>query len=465
MVISLAVRLTDDRTELLCVHHSRGRTKATRRLTIPFSPPAQENGSETATLKKQAATFLKKNRIRNENVFVSIPREAVVLREIQLPMVVEENIHQVLAYELDRYTPFSKDEAYFAFDIVVRDIDTKTLTLLLTAVETTRLQRYLTRLTLLGLKPTAVEVTSTAMLRALRHIRHTKEAPSSPHAPLLAMVDIHETGYELIITEGPHLRYTRSMSTVDDLVTNIEVELNTGIAAIKRQRQDLGEVILQTSGTSEHLTHDSLETRLGVRVSSAEPFASESMVLMGLGLRGINGNQPAINLLPQQTKPESHRRRYAPTIALITLAACLAIGYIVIAVMNNRDTLNGLNHELRSLSPQIAAMTILQDTTALVRQQFTTLESLAPKHPDVLDMLRELTTIVPDKHWLTNLTYKGHSIMLTGKARSSPAHLISLLEHSSLFYDVNFSEPVSGQEFRIHAKVRMSPTDTILENP
>ncbi|MBQ27589.1 MAG: hypothetical protein CMH81_05545 [Nitrospiraceae bacterium] len=467
MARSLAIRLTDFHAEFLCLQRLRGRTKVTGRLTIPLVSPVQEDDNETVLLTKRVTTFLKNNKIRNGQVFASIPREEVVLREIQLPLAVEENLQQVLTYELDRYTPFSKDEAHFAFEIVNRNLDANTLTLLLAAVDKARLQGYIKRLTLLGVTPSAIEITSTAMLNTLRQIRKLKDTTPSLPMPLLAMIDIHETGYELIITEGPYLRYTRSIPKSNNLMLHIGVELDKGIAAIKREKQDVQEVILgsSTGVQREHLTPDSLATHTGLHVVSAEPFASESMVLMGLGFRGLHNGTPTINLLPQQTQLQSPRRRYAPTLALIALLGCLMIGYIAIEVANNRATLKNINDQLSALSPQISSMTALQDQSTTVEQRLQTIDSLAPGHLGALDVLKELTTIVPDQSWLTNLTYKAHSVTLTGKAKSSPAHLISVLEHSALFYDVNFSEPVSGQEFRIQAKVRTNAIDINTDTP
>ncbi len=456
MLTSLAVRLTGFQTEFLCLQGSKSHTKVTGRLTIPAASPAQESENETILLKEQVATFLKQNKIRNGHVFVSIPREEVVLREIQLPMVVEENLQQVLTYELDRYTPFSNGEAHFAFEITARNLNTNILTLLFAAVEKTHLQQYLDRLTLLGVTPTAIEVTSTAMLGTLRQIRKLKNTSPTLPAPLWVMIEIHETGYELIIAEGPQLRYTRSIPNINDLVLNLGEELARGLAAIKREKQDVREGILGQAGTQrEHLTPNSLAAHLGIPITSADPFDSEPMGLVGLGLHGLHTDMPAINLLPQQAKPQSPQRRYGPTVTLVALLGCLMVGYGAIEFINNRNALQDVNDQLRTLAPQISALTALQDEATAVEQQLKTLESLAPNYLGVLDVLKELTSIVPDQSWLTNLTYKGHSIVLTGKAKSSPAYLISLLEHSSIFYDVSFSEPVSGQEFRIQAKVRM----------
>ncbi|GEM_PF-3166216 len=455
MARSLAIRLTDFHAEFLCLQRSRSHEKVTGRLTIPLVSPMQEDDNETVLLAKRVTTFLKKNKIRNGQVFVSIPREEVVLREIQLPLAVEENLQQVLAYELDRYTPFSSDEAHFAFEVVLRNSDENTLTLLLAAIAKARLQGYIKRLTLLGVTPSAIEVTSTAMLSTLRQIRNLKNTTPSLPVQLLAMIDISETGYELIITEGQNLRYTRAVPTRNNLMQSIEVELDKGITAIKREREDIQEVILGSASIQhEDLSPDSLAAHIGLHVASTKPFASESTVLVGLGLRGLNNDTPSINLLPHQVQLQSPRRRYTPTLILIALLGCLTIGYITIETMNKLTTLQDITEQLSALSPQISTMTTLQDQATAIEHRLQKIDFLTSNHLGVLDVLKELTTIVPDKSWLTNLTYKAHSVMLTGKAKSSPASLISVLEHSSIFYDVRFSEPVNGQEFRIHAKVQ-----------
>lgn len=44
---------------------------------------------------------------------LELPAEAVLRRDVHLPAAVRDNLRQVLAYELDRLTPFGADEVYF----------------------------------------------------------------------------------------------------------------------------------------------------------------------------------------------------------------------------------------------------------------------------------------------------------------------------------------------------------------
>jgi general secretion pathway protein L len=54
-------------------------------------------------------------------VTLCLPARAVLRKTLTLPAAVEENLRQVLAYDLDRHTPFKADELYFAAAVVGHD--------------------------------------------------------------------------------------------------------------------------------------------------------------------------------------------------------------------------------------------------------------------------------------------------------------------------------------------------------
>ena len=54
-------------------------------------------------------------------IVVALPADQVLRKTITLPAAVEDNLAQVLAYDLDRHTPFKPDEVYFDAAIVGRD--------------------------------------------------------------------------------------------------------------------------------------------------------------------------------------------------------------------------------------------------------------------------------------------------------------------------------------------------------
>ena len=55
------------------------------------------------------------------SVVIALPPSQVLRKSCALPAAVEENLHQTLAYDLDRHTPFKTDEVYFDAVVVGRD--------------------------------------------------------------------------------------------------------------------------------------------------------------------------------------------------------------------------------------------------------------------------------------------------------------------------------------------------------
>jgi len=50
-----------------------------------------------------------------------LPRDRVLVRRVSMPAATEENLSQVVAFEMDRLTPFRADDVYFDHRVVARD--------------------------------------------------------------------------------------------------------------------------------------------------------------------------------------------------------------------------------------------------------------------------------------------------------------------------------------------------------
>ncbi|MDO9106250.1 MAG: PilN domain-containing protein [Methylovulum sp.] len=53
-------------------------------------------------------------RLGKANVILRLTGQEAICRELALPAAAKENLYQVVAYELDRYTPFKAEQVYFA---------------------------------------------------------------------------------------------------------------------------------------------------------------------------------------------------------------------------------------------------------------------------------------------------------------------------------------------------------------
>lgn len=75
---------------------------------------------DMAEQKRVFQAEISKMRLQSE-VALCLPSEQVLRKIIHLPLAAEENLRQVIAFEMDRYTPFKAEQVYFDFRLVHRD--------------------------------------------------------------------------------------------------------------------------------------------------------------------------------------------------------------------------------------------------------------------------------------------------------------------------------------------------------
>ena len=55
------------------------------------------------------------------NATIRLPRDKVLQKSIRLPLATEENLREVLGFEMDRHTPFKSGDVFYDFRLVERD--------------------------------------------------------------------------------------------------------------------------------------------------------------------------------------------------------------------------------------------------------------------------------------------------------------------------------------------------------
>jgi general secretion pathway protein L len=92
------------------------------------------------------------------------------------------------------------------------------------------------------------------------------------------------------------------------------------------------------------------------------------------------------------------------------------------------------------------------------------------KTPAVIQVLEELTRVLPDDTWVQTLDIKGKELQIQGETASS-VRLIGLFEQSSVFKDSSFRSPltkgqVSGTErYQLALQIRPPALPTVAPAP
>ncbi len=167
-------------------------------------PIEKENPEEkTAEIRKVVNAFLREHKIPAADIFLAIPRDLTILRYIELPLAVKENLRGSLLYEMEKYVPLPIGDIYFDCQIIAEDRETNKLTVLLIAVKKELIDPYLDRENPLGAGISGIEINSTALANYLSY------KPPAANADTYAIACLGSEHLELSLVKKGLLQYSR----------------------------------------------------------------------------------------------------------------------------------------------------------------------------------------------------------------------------------------------------------------
>jgi len=92
----------------------------------------------------------------SHQVTLLLPPQAVLDTGVTMPAATEENLREVLAFEMDQLTPFTADEVYYGFEITERSPSKNSISLRLLVAPRTTVDELNSTLQRAGLSPTVI---------------------------------------------------------------------------------------------------------------------------------------------------------------------------------------------------------------------------------------------------------------------------------------------------------------------
>ena len=408
----------------------------------------EQKGMREAQWTSLIASFLSKHQINKNQVCVSIPREKVVVRFLRLPASTKENLRKVLEYEAPKYTPFEKETIYMDFQILSEDKEW--LELIAVFAKESDVTPYLDLIKRMGLQPVTVQIPVVGALNLFFYHQGGKKYARS------VLLDLNEPFFELNLLQGANWKGSfhlplpdsgRADKILDTLKRSGVPEETTSRSTFFVYGLDMAEKMfpdLEAREDVKEVQPPPLD-RLDVGKDESRPDYIYSSI--GLPLKGLVNTQIQLNLLPQEMRKKV--REFAKPVfnVLVVLAVLLSLSWGAGIYMRYQKELDDLRTAIKLRKPQAEAVQKLQrQRTQLAREikEFTRITSgEVPK----VEILRELTQLLPDTVWIWNFKYSGKEVEISGFADSA-SDLISLLDKSPLFERVEFLAPVTKQRDR-----------------
>jgi len=383
--------------------------------------------------------FLRENRISPTSVFFAVPRGKAILRYLELPMAVKENLRETLGYELDKYVPFSSEDVYFDFQIISEDKSTGQLKLFLAVVKKQTVSNLLAVSENLGIGLSGVGLAVTALSDyfSWRHKKNKEIAKSF----LVADPNKIEVG----VVKNGMLIYSRYFPKTEDLIEAIP----TAIAKIRsdfvkgdepleivycgiEKGDPLVERLVQSDGIMLHQ----------MDLSAAGIPSAKLIPAYGLALKGVRTTPMNINLLPPAQRKKPSKFKVYTLIGLVFLVFMGALFWGGGILLQRQWTVDRLDGELKKLGTEVKKLEQINAEKQILEERIHFLNTLRKGGLPVLDVLKELSERMPENAWIRRFDFSEKGIQIEGYAFSA-SELIQILDASPMFGDVKFLSAIN----------------------
>lgn len=454
---SLGIDIEDNRVSMVYLKASlKGVSLAAHAIhPLEKEKPVKERLETVAELVRN---FLGENQIQSTAIFLGIPRDLTILKYVELPLAVKENLRATLQYEMEKYVPVSANDIYFDYQVIAEDKGTNKLKVLLMVVKKESVDPYFDLSNKLDAGISGIEISSTAMANYFSY------KPDTLNGDAYALVYLRDNHLELNLFKKKLLNYSRSVRVAENesnLHSLISQELKPLREVLEQDHDSLEAAFCGLDINVELLNYFKKEADLKIRPVDLSRTGISSYDLMpayGLALKGIQKVPMDINLLPVELRKKASKIGYYTMFALAGLLILSILAWGGGNILHQKLSLNRLNAEIKHLSTEIANIDRTQTRCKKLEDQIDYLNALRGGHTSILNVFKDLSQRIPESAWVRKLTFSDKGVQIEGYAASA-SELIPLLEASPLFKDVSFLSPITkgkdGKErFRIGFKIK-----------
>jgi general secretion pathway protein L len=153
------------------------------------------------------------------------------------------------------------------------------------------------------------------------------------------------------------------------------------------------------------------------------------------------GAWPKANLLPAAERPRRRRRLFNPWILLLVVILLLGAVALGTPLWQKQQLRADLMAQLQTLKAKADRVYQARDALERARKGSVVVLERKADQPLMIDLLRVLTTRLPDDTWVQNLDMDGGQVQIRGESAQATA-LLGLLEKAPGISGVTFSSPV-----------------------
>lgn len=469
---SIGIEFSDDSIVITCLGKATASINVLAAEKFPFRP----GGGNEETI-SEIRRFAEEYGIRGQQVSLSVPRNWGLLRFIDVPSPNRDVLGKLVYYEVERHMPFDVDDILYDFQVVgERGQGYRIALAMLPKVRASDIIDFVKEIPFI---PQHISISSFSVLNALEFSTFSmplwKTIAGYGYRPdlfgkageLSGCIILGTREIEIALIDGGVCTSLNSVplgegDSTDDIWQRMTEEIERSLHVADGRKVE--KIVLTGNGADQLAQQGKTVTDIPMHVvndfKGSQLLASAGAALVGYGLGSMQ-----INMMPGGFRPHL---KIGPLITRTAAAAAvlLLISLGVSVFIKEKVALGKVDDYIKRNGAEVKLVEkSLAELNGLEKQKKFLLGPEA-KGVSKLDILTELSNIVPTDAWITNLDYKelrnqpniAAEIVITGFARSS-SKLIPILENSPYFKNVEFVGQVTkstyGEGFRIKAFVEL----------
>jgi Tfp pilus assembly protein PilN len=376
-----------------------------------------------------------------DSFFICVPQDQAIIQQIFLPQAAQANLQEVLEYEIERYVPFRREDIYYDFLPLGKKGDK--IGVFLFAIPKRNLTTVLDVLSSFGVKPKGIETTVTALANYLLFCTADTAVPATiigAHDHTLELVGIQRNADSW--KPSPELMFSHWLKELNG-DQGAERDLLQQCVSKAARLYGWGDVeeILHSLDGGTSLDCEDLVARGKQRLTGAEITHASVLPAVGAALRGVREAPFAGNVLSANVK-DTQRGGVLSYVnaALLAVVILGAFAWGLSYPIKDELRLRQLQRENQNLEPSVETLRRQEEQLQRARKEENFFSQLDQRRGEVLRVLDELSKIVPNNAYLSNLRYRSGALEVQGSAENASG-LIPLLERSPVFENVGFNAP------------------------
>lgn len=417
--------------------------------------------SSVADMRNRLRQQLQDGEFKRDKLVLGLQADEVTLRLIELPIEVEENLDQVVRFQVEKFEPSEEEASYYDYVILSRDEKQKKIVLEIAMVRQSLLDGYLALLKDLGLYPTAVRLSSLALHQVLALNKN-----GFPKKEPVVILEVNPGSVEIVVVASAE-RFFAEKREIPAQELNADTairELYDFVSRLPVKTEGIARIYTAGPGGAELLE------QLRQRFTDCEPLAEklkikghisrpEIVTAVGLAATALSKSQSAkINLIPPDQRVIERKPSVIPTFVLVALLLVMAVTAATREYKQSSKFVGRIDTEVRKLQPQVNEVLALKKQVEDKQKELDEIRDLMNGEQQVLNVMKDLTERLPEDTYLQNLNIERGQVVMFGFSNSAGA-LVPALRASNHYKSVlpkyTTKDPITKKEkFNIEAALK-----------